>query len=407
MPRHTVLHIGDAHINSAHRRNADRLAALDQIVGHAQRLAEAEALAAIIWPGDLFDRESTAADRNAVAPLLQRLAYYAPVVVVRGNHDAEGDLEILGRLRTNWPVTIATEPGCYIVRGPSDVILACFALPYPFKAGLVGAGVDHAQLGQTAEALLEPLFIDMAAKLEQARDMGYLPIMATHINVGGAVASTGQPSIGRELELTPALLARIQAGIAILGNHIHRHQQIHGLVYAGSIARMDFGENEDKGVLEWTFDTAARAWSWRFVPLDVPHQIHIDGELTRDGFRFDRDPIIHLDCDTRVRYRFLQADAGVLDFDSLKKIFAGARSLKLEGVPTLEHSVRAPEIAAAVTLEGKVEAYCQRHGMAWSTGLQAKLTALQQREHDQLVSDVNAILTNVTAPGQAREQAVA
>ena len=66
-----------------------------------------------------------------------------------------------------------------------------------------------------------------------------------HANVGGAVTSSGQPNIGREIELSPRHLDRL--GPIYKGlNHVHKAQEIHGAHYPGSICRLDWGEIETK-----------------------------------------------------------------------------------------------------------------------------------------------------------------
>src|SRR3990167_5962571 len=103
-----LIHVGDVHLQHGHPRNADRLASLDQIVDEGRQLDQ---LGAWLLPGDLFHARSTVADRNDLAERLALMADVAPVVVVRGNHDQPGDLDIFSRLKARWPVSLATRPG--------------------------------------------------------------------------------------------------------------------------------------------------------------------------------------------------------------------------------------------------------------------------------------------------------
>jgi DNA repair exonuclease SbcCD nuclease subunit len=402
---HRFPHIGDAHIQASHPRNGDRLASLDQIIDAGLATA---GLAAWLWPGDVFHQKSTPEDRNAVASRLQRMAAAAPVLICYGNHDAAGDLEIFERLSATFPIIVAARPDVIEFRTATKITAACFALPYPHRAGLVAEGIAHDDLAAAAELQLDPVFIHAAANLHVAR-----ALMIGHVNIGGAVSSVGQPQIGRELELSPMLLARL-GNIPKAFNHIHRHQEIYGAVYAGSIARMDFGENEPKGFVEWTLDDALicaeatdSAWSWRFVPLETPRQVQIDGRLTREAFTYDivgdgNPPhdgaaLAWAGCDVRVRYRYVRSEVSALDVAKIHAEFAGCRSLKIEGIPELEHQVRAPEIAAAATLEAKVLAYASTLGLAWSDGLAAKLAGLQQRDGEELLAELTRSLTPAAA----------
>ncbi len=407
MAKQLFVHIGDTHIGPGPRL-ADKLGVLDQIIVWVDRLADEGRLAAILWPGDLFHARSTIEDRNLLAPRLQRLAQRAPVVLLDGNHDAPGDLEILSRLHAFYPIHVVSEPKILHVSCATGAIARIACLPYPHRAGLVGGGVAHEDLGQVARQLLEPAFMLFASELDAAQVDGAIPLFIGHVNVGGSVSSTGQPQIGREIELDPALLARV--GPVYKGlNHIHRHQEIAGAVYAGSICRMDYGENEDKGFVLAEFDDERYDWSWKFVPLDVPAQYLVEGDLTRKGFTLTSAPPCQIcdgfECitcaerlrfrsdwdgaDVRCRYRYKKSETGTLDVAHIMAEFAGCRSLKLDPNAELEHSVRAPEIAAAVTLDAKVEAYFTRREIPFTPGVAAKLAALQQQPAETLLAQAS------------------
>ena len=60
----------------------------------------------VLHSGDLFERRSTPRERQAVADWLRAVARVAPVAIVRGNHDASGDLPLFERLRTQHPILV-------------------------------------------------------------------------------------------------------------------------------------------------------------------------------------------------------------------------------------------------------------------------------------------------------------
>jgi exonuclease SbcD len=404
MSRHVFLHIGDGHFGPGDR-NVDRYEALEQIIEHGLELAVKRELAAWLWPGDLGHARLPIADTNTLDACLVQMAMMAPVVICYGNHDQPGDLDGFARLNSVHPIHVIASPQVVHLKTATNALAAIFVLPYPHRAGLVSAGTAHSEVGDTARALLEPIFMDAAAQLREAAIAGALTLAIGHVNVGGSVASTGQPQIGREIELDPALLARLESAQYIGLNHIHKHQTVHRAVYAGSICRLDFGEREEKGFIEVELDGPAPTHpvsAWHFVPLDVAQQLDITGELTREQFILETiNGESHGFCprwngaDVRVRYRYLKADAGAIDVDHIREAFAGARSLKLEGQPQLTHEMRAPEIAAAVTLEEKVARYCERHQIVATAGLRSKLTALQSTAPEVVLSDVTRSLATV------------
>jgi hypothetical protein len=81
-------------------------------------------------------------DRNALDYCLQEMASRAPVVLCYGNHDRPGDLDGFARLRAANPIYVVDRPGCVRIRLATLEFATVFVLPYPQKAGLVGAGVE-------------------------------------------------------------------------------------------------------------------------------------------------------------------------------------------------------------------------------------------------------------------------
>lgn len=386
--------IGDCHFGAQGGRNEDRRSSFDQIIIHGARFAAEGTLGAWLLAGDLNHAKMTIDDRNWLADRLSTMANLAPALILRGNHDAEADEEIFTHLRGRWPIqVIASARTVFLPLATrradgiqEQALVLC--VPYVFKSGLVSVGVDHDQLAQTARDLLDPVFIAANDELREAVDGGARPVMLIHMNIGGAISSSAQPQIGREIELDAALLARIDPTVPKICGHIHKHQHIHGAVYLGSVAPLDFGETEEKvfGVLSFETPTS---WTLDFPRLDVPKQLHIEGRLTREGFIPD-DPFLPdvTGALVRCRYTYVKSEVGSLDIQQIKDVFTGARSLKLEPVPILAHTIRQPEIAAAVTLDEKVAVYAKTHGITVTVGLTAKLTALQSLTPEAILSQV-------------------
>lgn len=415
-----ALHIGDVHLQSGHPRNADRLSSLDQIIAYGLGLDD---LGVWLVPGDLFHTKPTTQDRNDLASRLIVMGQKAPVVMVPGNHDELGSLDIFGKLDTEWGIVVVSRPQLVRIDLPIHGLeLAVFCLPYPFKSSMVSAGVEHQLLASTTEALFEPIFLKASDDLARCVAVGCVPMMIGHVSVCGAIASTGQPQIGSELELSTALLARLMdrwIGEPYQGlNHIHKHQAVGTAVYAGSIARLDFSEREPKGFVEVQYRKDGTRWGhqWQFVPLAVPEMVHVEGRLTREAFTIESVDGDHVSegpddsgrvltggefvgVDVRCRYRFVKAEVGALDVAKVHAEFAGCRSLQLDPIAEREHVVRAPEIVAAVSLEDKVEACAVRQGVAVTDGLRRKLSDLQALPSERLLAGVSERLAQVGVIG--------
>ena len=382
----TFVHIGDVHAAPG-PRSADRWRAVDQILTEGLQLPR---LGAWLLPGDLFDALSTTEDRNAWDDRLRRMADVAPVVMVYGNHDRKGDLDGFANLKATHPIYVIDRPHVLALRLATQEMAAIFCLPYPHKQGLVAAGIVPGDVVETAGDLLEPIFMLAAQQLADARAAGYLTLMIGHVNVAGAIASTGQPNVGHEIELNPRHLDRLGA-IPKLLNHIHKPQAIAGAHYAGSVCRLDYGEIEEKRYLVATYDEdvidlePGDRWTITSHPIDVVPMFHIDGVLDRAGFHFEHDEWMcqtcfgtgddasapegvcgtctghgrrsWVGCDVRVRYTYQASEKAVISEDVVRDLFVGALRLKVEGVAIPDRELRAPAVALAKTLSAKLAAY--------------------------------------------------
>jgi hypothetical protein len=117
----------------------------------------------------------------------------------------------------------------------------------------------------------------------------------------------------------------------------------------------------------------------------------VEGELTRDGFTwtFEYDGetftqaqtgVSFVGADVRVRFRFNAEDKALLDFEAVKRPFAGARRLETDPVAVRSRAARSPEVLSAVSFEAKTQAFVKNSGQAWTPSLELKLAALQAVE---------------------------
>ena len=107
MSRRVVAVVADSHFDEASRfEECQRLHAWI-----ADDMA-ARGVDVVLHGGDLYERRSTPAERRAASDWLRVVADRCPVVIVRGNHDALGDLPLLAKLRTKHPIRVedAREP---------------------------------------------------------------------------------------------------------------------------------------------------------------------------------------------------------------------------------------------------------------------------------------------------------
>lgn len=390
----SLVHIGDFHAGPG-PRNAARYRALDQLIDQALQLPS---LGAWLWPGDLSHQRQTIDDENALIARLRRMSAAAPVVLVYGNHDQPGDLDKFASVSNGNPIYVIDRPHVLRIRLANMAFASIACLPYPHKHGLVLAGVANPDLVDEAANALDAIFMQFEIELADARAKGDLTLFIGHANVGGALTSSGQPNIGREIELSPRHLDRL--GPVYKGlNHIHKAQEIHGAHYPGSICRLNFGEIEEKRWLEVRTSVDRNAvvisdereidqFEFEVIPhaIDVAPMYHVEGDLTREGFTYQvtagpggepqEKPASWKGCEVRARYRVKQSEAAVVEKAHVLAEFAEAL-LTLDPIVVPDRALRAPEVAAAKTLPLKVAAWCELSGAVASEGVLDKLAKLE------------------------------
>lgn len=333
----------------------------------------------VLHSGDVFERKSTPTERARVADWLRRVATNAPVVIVRGNHDALGDVALFERLRTKHPVIVEEAAS---VRRVADVAVACIA--WPRKAELLAAGGDD-----PAEALRNVLR-GLGDELAQA-PRNAPRILLAHAQVRGSRVSTGQPLVGCEMEIGLEDLALARADLYALG-HIHLPQawEIDGapVVYPGSPRRTAFGETEEKGYVLAEFD-GSELVGWERVPTPCAGMELVEAEWRSVEGRLVGDMMSRLaaaasaGAEVRLRYS-VDADqrepARTAASALLEQLLAdGALTVKLEEVVRPRSTARAPEVARAVSIAEKLDALWRARADVPEPERGARLVAMAQQ----------------------------
>ena len=351
MPK--IAHIGDIHLRHDNRFE-DTLACLD----HAINEAIARDVDLFVQAGDVFDTKSTPIERNAFAGALRRMAAHAPVVIVRGNHDKTGDLDIFDQLETVFPVYVYDRPEMLEVSG-----VRVFALPYLDKSTAVATLSADLGIGETDEAITTLVAKTLEAWRDYLADNGSLEptILLGHLTIAGSILSNGEPHPHQGVQLAIGDFDGFDA--AMLG-HIHKAQVCDAagrIRYPGSISRASFGEQQDpKGW--WLWDIPARGAEPRVEFVEVPARRMLT--FTAEYFpEFGWDEVVDVDAaegaEVRVRItvpedRQTEAAAKAAD---IRQQLAHAHSLKVETSTVPIGRVRAGEIATAKTPSEKLEAF--------------------------------------------------
>ncbi len=379
-----IAHVSDSHFDERGRLD-------DCFAAHHLFLEQAREAGVhlIVHAGDLYDRKSTPAERNAACAWLRSAAEICPVVVVRGNHDAPGDLDIYEHLETEHslhvydrPITDLDVDRVPIYYTESRDRAAVIPLPWFDKSHLVAQfdaeAADQETTRITAINAAEQLLGLLRTQADSLRELGVTPILVGHVMVAGSQTSTGQTLQGTTVELSPAAIDSVGCAYAALG-HIHKSQVwCEGRVaYSGSPVRQDFGETEAKG---WRLVEIedGRLVSQRFVELPVReiHLVEVDlsSGVEDHGLWSAEDPL-NLEAEkipagslVRVRYHIRSEDLHYIDEDIVEAAARrfGAHEVKLEAIVAHDQRVRAEGITDAETAFDRFKLWLEAVGQELS-----------------------------------------
>lgn len=324
----------------------------------------------VLHSGDVYERKSTPVEREAVARWAQAVALTAPLVFVRGNHDAVDDLPLLERLETANPIRVVESATVVHAAGAQ---IACMG--WPQKASLLAAvGAEGRELGEQAAAnAMQAVLRGLGDRMQEGAGP---KLFLGHVMVRGSVTSVGQPLVGCDLELGLDDLALCRADAYLLG-HIHMPQRwaigAAPVVYPGSPRRTAFGELEAKGYTLLEFSDAGELISVESIPTPCVPMVHLQAQWVDAHVALPGDvvapaqlvPVWDDDAEARgaeVRLRYEtpsdQREAARAAVSALRErlVAAGALSVKVEEQVATTTRARQPEIAAALTLDDKLAA---------------------------------------------------
>ena len=258
-----ILHFADIHLGMENYGKLDPETGLNSRLGDFLKsfeflvqTAKKEKVDLVVFGGDAFKtREPSPTYQKAFATKIYELASAdIPVVLLVGNHDFPS---ALGKAHTLAIYPALNVPNVYTIGADEIKLIKTKAgpcqvagLPWYNKQQLLA----KEDLRLPLEKMHQKLSQSLAKKVEHlsSRIDEKLPsILLVHATVEGAsYGSERSVMIGSDIILPIAVLRQSRFNYIALG-HIHKHQELSKkppIVYAGSIERIDFGEEkEDKG----------------------------------------------------------------------------------------------------------------------------------------------------------------
>ena len=257
-----ILHFADLHLGvetyghtdpttGLSTRLTDFLASLDKVVDYAIE----NTVDLVIFCGDAYKtREPTQTQQREFARRINRLSSNdIPIFLLVGNHDLPNAIgratstEIFDTLSVK-NVFVSNRPDIYKIPTRSGTVQVA-SLPWLRRSVLLSReetkNLDFEQMREKLQQALTSAIELNISKLDPK-----LPaILAAHAWVAGSqVGTEKQMTIGQEHVLLLSSVANPAFDYIALG-HIHRHQALSEnppVVYAGSLARLDFGDEADE-----------------------------------------------------------------------------------------------------------------------------------------------------------------
>jgi len=297
-----LVHFADLHLGVANygrtdpttglsSRLTDFLRSFDQVVDYA--LDEANGVDLIVFAGDAFKtRDPSPTHQRAFARRVRRLSQAGlPVVLIAGNHDLPHAanrahaVEIFDTLSVPL-IHVSSTPEWLRIEtksGPVQIV----TLPWVTRSALLARDeYKNRTLEEINELIVERLvqIVEGENGLISQLDRAVPTVLVAHGTVQGAVYSSERSvMLGNDVLLPPSLMRHPAWDYVALG-HIHRHQVLHEsppVVYAGSLERIDFGEEkESKGFV--VAEIARGNARYEFHPVDarplVTVRVKADGD---------------------------------------------------------------------------------------------------------------------------------
>ena len=302
-----ILHFADLHIGVENygridpntglsSRLGDFLHTYDELVDYAID----GGVDLVLFCGDAYkSRNPSQTHQREFAKRIARLSNAGiPTFLLVGNHDTPNviaqatALEIFPTLNvTN--VHIGDRLRTYMVEtgdGPLQVVAVPWIKRSEFLASDAARGMTHREINEAIERS-----IANAVRLQAENLDGGVPaVLAGHVTISqSTLASEQSMMLGHDHALLNSSVALPQFDYVALG-HIHRHQVLNRqprVVYAGSVQRVDFGEEkDDKGFCVVELDTSQpqgmRLSSFEFVKNSAREFVTVDVKIAAG----DEDP---------------------------------------------------------------------------------------------------------------------
>ena len=296
-----ILHFADLHLGVETYGHLDPETGLNTRVKDFSRslaavvdCAVTRGVDLVLFCGDAYKTcDPSPTHQREFAAQLRRLCKRGiPTVLIAGNHDiptAHGkaiSFDIFGTLELEG-VTVVRRPGLLrltTASGPLEIA----ALPWPTRHLLRASEEFREHSQENLRTTIEEICRNQIEQFARQSDPAVPTVLAAHLAAAEATFSGSErPAvIGPDPTLMTSALAQREFDYVALG-HVHKHQNLNNtgslpVVYAGSLERVDFGEERDnKGfcLVDITSTGLERTTTYEFIILPARNFLTVDVEI--------------------------------------------------------------------------------------------------------------------------------
>ncbi len=261
-------------------------------------------------------------------------------ILVVGNHDqilrstSSHSMSVFQSLEVPGVITI-DKPICRVIDTPNGAF-QLIGLPHITRHQMMTLEKYANLPAATLDRLLVEKITDMLRGYYESLDPTLPTVVTAHMSLDRALAGIEtELLIGYTLTFPVDMFIDPRVDYVALG-HIHKHQIIREqqptITYAGSLERVDFGEEkEDKGFIHVTMER--KKVDFKFHSIDPRLFVTVEADLTNSENPTARllekiEKAIKPDCVLRVRYKINQEQMEQIDEDALHAASRAALTFK-------------------------------------------------------------------------------
>ena len=377
-----ILHVADIHYR------CDLLEEINKCIDFLIRTVREVTPDVVVLAGDLFDERQSHDSPAFLSALefIETLGRYSHVFMVKGTPSHDGHTLKFFQTRRVYvsevpEQVLLTSRGFvtprndrFFVEGIREGVVLFSSLPSVPKSRIMERTEDLF----TGTLTIADLMRDVLRSFGEVNGRVDIPrVLAGHLTVIGSVLSGGQQMVGRDVELGVEDLRMAVADLVLLG-HIHKAQRWGEIFYSGSITRLNFGEEEDKGF--WLHFLEDGRWTSEFITTPARRMVTLDFE----GMPSIDEVELPEDAYVRIRYSVDEEEVHCVDEKALEErlLSSGAVEVKVEKTVVPKQRVRAEGISGLLSLEDKLRKWAEITGTELPGGVFDKLVLLEDEKDE-------------------------